>query len=554
VKTLLAAFAFVALVVAVGANADGVRVGVADDWPESHPCGDVFWQSVDDINYSDLRMTVQWDGSGPTAPISDASAAATCAIQHGVRPIVAIYPAKPTLIGSNASAQAAFASFAASVASQLPQVKNFIIGNEPNVNRFWQPQFVGGQSAAPVDYEHTLAQSYDAVKAVRSDAVIWGPAISSRGNDIANAASNPSQSPVWFIKYMGDAYKASGRTKPIFDEFDMHPYPPTQDTDPYSKPFQWPQAGAANLDRIKQALWDAFHGTGQPIPAEQAGGRITLSARFVGGSGLPIDLDEVGSQTDVTGHNGYTDFPESISPITEAQQAQYYTQLMEIAACDPDVKALLFFPLIDESDVHNGFQSGELYVDQTQKQSYAAVKAKIASSHGNCQGGVPGVSQAWVHTEQVVGAQAFWQGPGSQATGQPTNKPGTNQYWAFSVTTGEDAGYTASLVDVKTKKAVRTMTGTAKANYTPLVHFAGGLLPVGCYDYQVVLTAAVNAQRTTTLTSSPFTVGASASCTGAAAATTTTTTTTTAKSTPAKAKATVKPKPKKSKKPKPKKK
>jgi hypothetical protein len=117
------------------------------------------------------------------------------------------------------------------------------------VNRFWQPQYRGGVDAAATDYEHTLAQSYDALKTVRPDSIVWGPAISSRGNDNANAASNPSHSPVWFIKYLGDAYKASGRTTPIFDEFDMHPYPPVQDADPFSKPFQWPQAGAANLDR-----------------------------------------------------------------------------------------------------------------------------------------------------------------------------------------------------------------------------------------------------------------------------------------------------------------
>ena len=93
-------------------------------------------------------------------------------------------------------------------------MKDFIVGNEPNVNRFWQPQYVNGQSAAAPDYEQTLAQSYDALKTVRPDSLVWGPGISSRGNDNANATSNPSHSPVWFIKYMGDAYKASGRTKP----------------------------------------------------------------------------------------------------------------------------------------------------------------------------------------------------------------------------------------------------------------------------------------------------------------------------------------------------
>jgi len=492
------------------AGADPLRVGIADDWPESHACGDVFWQAMNDINYSDLRITVQWDGSGATVPISDAASAANCAVKNGVTPIVAIYPSKPTLIGSNASAQAAFAQFSGSVVQQLPMVDNFIVGNEPNVNRFWQPQYVGGQSAAPIDYEHTLAQAYDAIKAARSSAIVWGPAISSRGNDNPTASSNPSHSPVWFIIKMGQAYRASGRTKPIFDEFDMHPYPPIQDTDPYSTPFQWPQAGAANLDRIKQALWDAFNGTAQPVPAEQAGGRIALSARFAN-QGLPINLDEVGSQTDVTGHAGYIDFPESIKPISEATQAQYYTQLIGMAECDPDVQALLFFPLIDENDVHNGFQSGNLYVDFTQKLSYAAVKSEIASTHGNCQG----TQAAWVHATHVIGAQALWNGPHTSPTAQPTSKKATQKYWAFSLTATEDATYSASLVNLQTKKPVLTTSGTVKAYYTPLVHFSGKTLPAGCYAYQAVLTAAVNAQRTSTLTSGSFAVGAG-SCTGVA--------------------------------------
>ena len=300
---------------------------------------------------------------------------------------------------------------------------NFIVGNEPNVNRFWQPQYTNGQDAAAKDYEHTLAYAYDKIKVARPDSVIWGPAISSRGNDNATAASNPSHSPVWFIADMAAAYKASGRTKPIFDAFNMHPYPPIQDTDPFSKPFQWPQAGAANLDRIKQALWDGFNGTAQPIPAEQIGGRQAQSARF-GDAGLPIELDEVGEQTNVlqTSHAGaYTqDGAENITPIDEATQAQHYTDLAEMAACDPDVQSLLYFPLIDNTPIAAGFQSGQLYADLAHKQSYSAMKQKIASAHGQCTGGVSGVPTTWVHTTSVLGAKPYFNGNDTSSFVVPT--------------------------------------------------------------------------------------------------------------------------------------
>ena len=518
-KLLAALVALAALLVVGGASADPLRYGVADDWPKFHPCGDVWWKAAKDIGYQDLRITVQWNGPGSAIPAPDGvKLAVDCALLQGVRPIIAVYPAKPNLIGSDPGAQASFASYVAQVGQTYSRVQNFIVGNEPNVNRFWQPQYSGGQDAAGKDYEHTLAQSYDALKRVRPDGVVWGPAISSRGNDNANATSNPSHSPVWFIKDMGDAYRASGRTTPIMDEFNMHPYPPIQDTDPFTKAFQWPQAGAANLDRIKQALWDAFNGTGQPIPAEQAGGRTTQSvkARRFANAGLPLNLDEVGEQTDVMSspHSGaYTSPPENVQPISEQQQSQAYTDLMEIAACDPDVKSLLFFPLIDEQQVSSGFQSGELYADQAHKASYDGVKSKIASSGGQCQGGIAGISQAWVHTTSVVGAQAFFGGAGTPAGSQPKAHPAISKYWAISFTASEDTTWTVGLYKVAgaaakpSGAAALTATGAAHAYFKPLAKLPTKSMPAGWYAYTLQLTAAVNPNRTVSFVSKPFAVG-----------------------------------------------
>ena len=511
-KKLLAAFVVLAALVAVGsASADPLRYGAADDWPKFHPCGDVWWTSAKDIGYQDLRMTVQWDAASPTViPFqSNLKMAVDCAKLNNIRPILAIYPAKPSAIGSSDGAQSAFASFVGLVGQAFPDVKDFIVGNEPNVNRFWQPQYANGQDAAATDYEHTLAKSYDALKVARPDSIVWGPAISSRGNDDANAASNPSHSPVWFIKYMGDAYRASSRTSKIFDEFSMHPYPPIQDTDPFSKGFQWPQAGAANLDRIKQALWDAFHGTGQPIVTEQPGGKIAV---FAAAQALPINLDEAGEQTVVTGHEAaYDGTTENVVPISEAQQSTNHVELAEIAACDPAVKALLYFPLIDDTGISTGFQSGNLFADFAKKQSYTGVKNKIASAKGLCQGGVSGVSQSWSHTEKVIGAADIFGGPGTDPGSQPADKPGNTQYWAFSVTANEDATYKATLSSVSatggTPKGVLTAVGNLNAYFKPLVKFNGQTLPVGVYQYAITLAAATNPQRTTTLTSKPFKVG-----------------------------------------------
>ncbi len=501
--------AVAALTAAGNATAAPLRYGVADDWPKFHACGDVWWQSAGDIGYQDFRMTVQWNEATPTVIPFQANiqAAIDCAKLNNLNPILAVYPQHPAAIGSNAGAQAQFATFVSLVGQAFPGVKEIIIGNEPNVNRFWQPQYRGGKDAAATDYEHTLAQAYDALKTVRPDAVVWGPAISSRGNDNANAASNPSHSPVWFIKYLGDAYRASGRTKPIFDQFDMHPYPPIQDSAPFSKPFQWPQAGAANLDRIKQALWDAFNGTAQPVPAEQAGGQAARANSA--GTGLPINLDEVGEQTVVTGHEGAYDAPpENVVPITEQQQATSHVQLAEIAACDPDVASLLYFPLIDDTSLSGGFQSGNLFADLTHKASYGAVKAKIAAAKGLCQGGVPAISRGWAHTTSVVGAQGIFGGPGTAAGSRPTAKPATTSGLWTSLTVGEDARYTARVVKVPGGPVGPALTGVVKAYYRPGVYFGNLRLAPGTYEFQFALTAVTNPARTSTLTSPTFTVGA----------------------------------------------
>jgi len=182
-------------------------------------------------------------------------------------------------------------------------------------------------------------------------------------------------------------------------------------------------------------------------------------------------------------------------------------QLAEIAACDPDVKALLYFPLIDDTSLSGGFQSGNLFADFAHKLSYAGMKAKIASAKGQCQGGVPGISQAWVHTTSVIGAQGIFGGPGTDPGSQPTAKPANVSGLWTSLTTTEDANYTATIVKVPGGPVGSPLTGVAKAYFKPGLHFTNLKLAAGTYQFQIVLTALTNPSRTTTLTSPTFTVG-----------------------------------------------
>ena len=217
-----------ALVSAGGASADQLRYGVGDDWPTGHPYGDIFWTSMSDIAYSDRRLTVQWQGGSTIANASQLAGAIACAKQRSVRPILAVYPKDPAAIGNSGGQQDAFASFVAAVGATFPDVEDFIVGNEPNRSRFWQPQFKGGRPAAAADYTDTLAKSYDALKAARAPG---------RGRVEARAlvgrkrqpeprpehVAGPVQSASWGLEY-----RRLARSKPLFDEFDMHPYPKVQ--------------------------------------------------------------------------------------------------------------------------------------------------------------------------------------------------------------------------------------------------------------------------------------------------------------------------------------
>src|SRR2546423_1760944 len=76
----------------------------------------------------------------------------------------------------------------ASPAQALPYRGDFVAGNEPNLNRFWMPQFdKRGRDVAAPAYLALLAQTYDALKAVSPQISVLGGAVSPRGADRANA-------------------------------------------------------------------------------------------------------------------------------------------------------------------------------------------------------------------------------------------------------------------------------------------------------------------------------------------------------------------------------
>jgi hypothetical protein len=300
--------------------------------------------------------------------------AATAAQLAGLRIFVSTYPTGSRATPLTRQARAQFASFAASIPVQIPYVRDVIVGNEPNLNRFWMPQFNSkGQDAAAPAYHALLAETYDALKAVSPDVNVIGGSVSPRGQDEPHA-QRQTHSPTAFIRHLGEAYRASGRTLPIMDMFAFHPYlessrlPPT---------FRHPKSTSISIndyDKLVDLLGRAFDGTAQR------------------GSSLPIVFDEFGVQSQVGGIKArqYTNrqAPASRDAVSEQMQAAYYRQALQLAACQPTVAALLIFHVSDENDLR-AWQSGLYYADDTPKSSLAPVRDAFLAARAGTLGSCP---------------------------------------------------------------------------------------------------------------------------------------------------------------------
>ena len=69
---------------------------------------------------------------------------------------------------------------------------------------------------------------------------------------------------------------------------------------------------------------------------------------------------------------------------TEEYQAEWYLQMLNLVACDPNVRLVNIFHLVDESNL-SGWQSGLYYADHEPKQSAKTVSGWIHSTGGRCK-------------------------------------------------------------------------------------------------------------------------------------------------------------------------
>ena len=248
-----------------GVAAAGIDVGVTEDAGKAGN-GAAFFATLGDVGLKVNRISINWDPASPTKIAGQAEIVKWLpqAQVSGTRIIFAVSPVQAKGLTATPSAKGQFITFVKQLAATFPTVKDYVIGNEPNQPYFWTPQYsAAGKPLAAAQYLPVLAGSYDALKAQDPTINVIGVGLSPRGNDMAKGKNNRSRSPVRFLADLGRYYKLSGRKTPIMDELAFHPYPQPQQGAP-SVGYAWPTAGLANLNRIKQAVWDAFNRTAQP--------------------------------------------------------------------------------------------------------------------------------------------------------------------------------------------------------------------------------------------------------------------------------------------------
>ena len=355
---LLAALAASVLAAGCGSHQGhpDLIVGAVEDSAKWSPDPVRTMSETRDSGFSAVVLSAVWKRgatvAGDLPPLRRAVRAADAA---GVRPLLAVYQMSANTPSGPGDRQA-FAAYAAGLARALPSVHDVLVGNEPNLNLFWLPQFgPGGDDVAASDYEALLAATYDALKGVNPDLTVIGANVAPRGSDDPGA-DRPTHSPTAFIRDVAAAYRASGRDRPIMDAVSVHVYGESSSVPPSFAHPHSTSIGIADYAKLVKLLGESFDGTAQA------------------GSSLPIVWGEYGVETTVPPEKRslYTG-DEVVKTVDAATQAEYYRQAIDLTRREPGVSMLFIFHVFDEPRLE-GLQSGVRYVDGSPKLSLQAVQ------------------------------------------------------------------------------------------------------------------------------------------------------------------------------------
>jgi hypothetical protein len=201
------------------------------------------------------------------------------------------------------------------------------VWNEPNLQLFLTPQFIGKKIVGPANYGKLFKAAYAGIKAGNPASKVAIGETSARGRDKPLAGVSASIAPGTFAKYLG---KVPGLK---FDAWAHHPYPTSPNLPPTQK-VRYPNVALLTLPTFEKNLKTYFHRS------------------------VPVWITEYGHETKPPDPHG----------VSYATQAKYAVQALNIAKNDPNVQMFIWFVFHDS--VGNPWQSGLYGSHNDQKPAY----------------------------------------------------------------------------------------------------------------------------------------------------------------------------------------
>jgi len=248
-------------------------------------------------------------------------------------------------------ARTQYCQFVLNAVSRLPYMSAVVIWNEANSPRYW-PQGVGASA-----YAALLARCFDILHAYRPNV-----------NVVDSTASH--YNPASFILALGQAYRDSGRVRPIVDTFGHNPYPEYAAEDPWATHPDTGTIGEGDYSTLIAALTQAFEFTAQRVPSATWPRLWYLEDGFQTSIPWPLNLLYTGRENDRT-------VLPAVAP--GKSQASQLTAAISLAYCQPATSAFFNFELIDENRLV-GWQSGLEYTDGIPKPSLATYEQIAAAA------------------------------------------------------------------------------------------------------------------------------------------------------------------------------
>jgi hypothetical protein len=302
-------------------------VGVDDDTIKWTPFPLTVVRRQRRLGVDAVRISVPWHGEAVPSAVRRVellraeTAARQTAVVLSVFGFAAVTPV-------DARAQARFCSYAHAALALVPDARAVVVWNEANSPTYWR--------GTPAEYESLLARCYDELHT--SHLVVLDSTASAHG-------------PATFLDALAEAYRASGRRRPLMDAFGHNPYPLNIGEQPgvrHAGDF----IGEGDYARLIATLRAGFAGTAQ--------------------RSLAIWYLEDGFQAQIPVHlQHHYDGHETVAVVAADVQAEHVVSAIHLAACQPLVRAFFNFELVDERRLA-GWQSGLIWRGGHEKPAAAA--------------------------------------------------------------------------------------------------------------------------------------------------------------------------------------